>query len=217
MTECSRYSALVPVKSLAQAKSRLADHLTLRQRQNLVLDMLHHVLSVLIESECFARVAVVSPDERVLAYARVWGAYSLDEEVAGHNEALKAAAESKALAESQALLTISADLPLLHINDIRRMVELSARHDLVLAPARGGTGTNAILMRPPLSVPYLFGPNSFRHYRRAARQRNRIASIYHSIGTALDIDIIDDLDNLYELQVLSGEHMESWQRLACCQ
>lgn len=217
MREPSRYGALVPVKALAQAKSRLADHLTLRQRQKLVLDMLHHVLSVLIESECFARVAVVSPDERVLAHAGEWGAYCLREEMAGHNEALRAAAKSKALAETTALLTISADLPLLHGNDIQRIVELSMRHELVLAPAREDTGTNAILMRPPLIVPYLFGPHSFQHYQRAARQRNRNTAMYHSIGTALDIDIIDDLDDLYEAQALSGEYMESWQRLACCQ
>jgi len=217
MTELSRYSALIPVKSLAQVKSRLADHLTLRQRQNLVLDMLQHVLSVLIESECFERVAVVSPDERVVAHAREWGAYSLGEEIAGHNEALSAAAESKALAETSALLTISADLPLLHSSDIQHMVALAERHDLVLAPARAGTGTNAILVRPPLAVPYLFGPNSFQRYQQAARQRNRNTSIYHSIGTSLDIDTIDDLDDLYELQALSGEHMKSWQRLACCQ
>ncbi|HVB61059.1 MAG TPA: 2-phospho-L-lactate guanylyltransferase [Ktedonobacteraceae bacterium] len=217
MIEPSRYNALIPVKSLVQAKSRLADHLTLSQRQNLVLDMLHHVLSALIESGCFARVAVVSPDERVLARAREWGAYSLREAAAGHNEALLAAAESKALADMPALLTISADLPLLHVSDIQYMVELSARHDLVLAPAREGTGTNAILVQPPLAVPYLFGPNSFQRYQRAARQRNRKTSIYHSIGTSLDIDIIDDLDDLYEAQALSGEHMESWQRLACCQ
>ncbi|MGB8344687.1 MAG: 2-phospho-L-lactate guanylyltransferase [Ktedonobacteraceae bacterium] len=216
MIEPSRYNALVPVKALAQAKSRLADHLTLRQRQNLVLDMLQHVLSALIESECFARVAVVSPDERVLAHAREWGAYSLCEEAAGHNQALRAAAESEALADMSALLTISADLPLLHANDIQYMIELSARHELVLAPAREGDGTNAILARPPLAVPYLFGPNSFQHYQRAARQHNRNTSIYHSIGTSLDIDIIDDLDDLYEAQALSGEHMESWQRLACC-
>lgn len=217
MIEPSRYKALVPVKSLAQTKSRLADHLTLHQRQNLVLDMLQHVLSVLIESECFARVAVVSPDERVLAHAREWGAYSLREEAAGHNEALRAAAESKALAETAALLTISADLPLLHVSDIQHMVELAERHDLVLAPAREGNGTNAILVRPSLAVPYLFGPNSFLRYQRTARQRNQNMSIYHSIGTALDIDIIDDLDDLYEAQALSGERMESWQRLACCQ
>ncbi len=217
MIEPSRYSALVPLKALAQAKSRLADHLTLSQRQNLVLDMLHHVLSVLIEGGCFARVAVVSPDEQVLARAREWGASSLREEAAGHNEALRAAAASKLLAETPALLTISADLPLLHVSDIQHIIELSARHDLVLAQAREGTGTNAILVQPPLAVPYLFGPNSFQRYQEAARQRKRKSSLYHSIGTSLDIDTIDDLDNLYELQALSGEHMESWQRLACCQ
>ncbi len=212
-----RYSALVPVKSLTQAKSRLADHLTLRQRQSLVLDMLHHVLSVLLENECFERITVVSPDERVLAHARKWGVRSLLEEIAGHNEALHAAALSEKLAGTGGILTISADLPALDANDIQQIVALSIQHDLVFAPARDGTGTNAILTRQPLAVPYLFGPSSFRRYQHAAHRRGLQAAIYQSIGTSLDIDTIDDLDDLYELQVLSGEHMESWQHLICCQ
>jgi len=38
-----------------------------------------------------------------------------------------------------------------------------------------------------------------------ARQRKLSVSLYNSIGLALDIDTIDDLDDLYELQALSGE------------
>lgn len=212
-----RLTALVPVKSLAQAKSRLADHLTLRQRQNLVLDMLHHVLSVLVESECFERVTVVSPDEQVLAHARKWGVHALVEESAGHNEALHAAARGEKLMGTQGLLTVSADLPVLDIHDIRQMIALSSLHRLVLAPARDGLGTNAILARPPLIVPYLFGPHSFHRYQQAARKRGLSTTQYHGIGTSLDIDTIDDLDDLYELQALSGEHMESWRHLVCCQ
>lgn len=212
-----RMNALVPVKSLSQAKSRLADHLTLHQRQSLVLDMLHHVLSVLVESECFERITVVSPDERVLAHACEWGVRGLPEEIAGHNEALRAAARREKLSGTPGLLTISADLPVLDIKDIRQMAALAIRHDLVLAPARDETGTNAILARPPLAAPYLFGPHSFRRYRRAAYKRGLETAIYQSIGTSLDIDTIDDLDDLYELQALSGEHMESWQQLAFCQ
>ena len=55
------YKAVIPVKSLATAKSRLAEHLTLSQRQTLVLDMLYHVLQVLRETELFERISVVSP------------------------------------------------------------------------------------------------------------------------------------------------------------
>ncbi len=201
-----KYSALVPVKSLAMAKSRLADHFTLQQRQDLVLDMLHHVLRVLLESEYFERVPVVSPDKRVLLYASMWGAQGLSEEVPGHNEALHAAALRERQAGTGALLTISADLPLLHTRDIQAIIELSRGYDVVLAPSRDGTGTNALLAKPPLVIPYLFGPDSFYKYLGAARQRKLSYTIYNGIGTALDIDTIDDLDDLYELQALSGEH-----------
>jgi len=208
------YRALIPVKSLSEAKSRLADHLTLRQRRNLVLDMLHHVLRVLRESNLRQDVAVVRPDLQVLEQAKAWGAQALVEQQHGHNPALQASRRALAPGAS-ALLTISADLPLLQPGDIRSMIEQSMDYQVVLAPSRDGTGTNALLVRPPLALPYLFGPNSLHSYHQAAEQWQLSSTIVNSIGLALDIDTIDDLDDLYELQVLSGEHMQSWQQIAC--
>src|SRR5947208_984883 len=144
------YRALIPVKSLSEAKSRLADHLTLRQRRNLVLDMLHHVLRALHESDVLEQVAVVSSDHQVLEQAKAWGAQPLVEEQHGHNPALHAARRALVPGAS-ALLTISADLPLLQSGDIRRMIEKSRDYPVVLAPSRDGTGTNALLVRPPLA------------------------------------------------------------------
>src|SRR5690348_16148430 len=89
-----KYSALIPVKVLSKAKSRLAAHLTPEQRANLMLDMLHHVVSMLKESRAFSHVAVVSADPRVQVQAQTWGARVLPEEQAGHNPALTAATYS---------------------------------------------------------------------------------------------------------------------------
>ena len=209
------YRAIIPVKSLSEAKSRLATHLTLRQRENLVLDMLHHVLQALRESNVLEQVSVVSSDQRVLRQAQAWGAQAVVEEMPGHNAALHAAALQELAAGTSALLTIAADLPLLHPSDIRVLVAQSALYPVVLASSRDGTGTDAILVRPPLAIPYLFGENSLQRYQQAARQWQLDSTIYHSIGLSLDIDTIDDLDDLYELQVLSGEDMQSWQRMTC--
>ncbi len=191
-----KYRALVPVKSLATAKSRLAPHLSQNQRETLVLDMLHHVLRVLLDSELFERVSVVSADDRVLEQAYIWGAQALTEEQHGHNPALEAAALREKAEGVTALLTISADLPLLSTQEICSLFEQSTQYDVVCAASRDGTGTNAILVRPPLAVPYLFGPNSLHHYLEAARQRHLSHKIYHSVGLALDIDTIDDLEEL---------------------
>ncbi len=210
-----KYHALVPVKSLDEVKSRLATHLTLQQRQTLVLDMLHHVLQALRQSELLEHISVVSPDERVLHHARPWGVQALVEEQPGHNEALYAAALREQQADITGLLTISADLPLLHPGDIRALIAQSEHYSVVMAASRDRTGTNAILMRPPLVLPYLFGPNSLQRYQQAARNTGVSSIVYSTIGLGLDVDTIDDLDDVNELQVLSGEQSQSWQLASC--
>lgn len=196
------YSALVPVKSLSVAKSRLADYLSRQERETLVLDMLRHVLHVLQYCELLERVSVVSPDARVLTLAQQWRAQPLVEERKGHNDALSAAAareqQTSYLAGRplQGLLTISADLPLLRTSDVRALIEQAAYYQVVLAPSRDGTGTNALLVRPPLALPYLFGVGSLQRYVLAAQQRHLSGTLYRSMGTGLDIDTIDDVHEL---------------------
>ncbi len=199
-----RYSALVPVKALSAAKSRLIPHLTQEQRNTLVLDMLQHVLRALHDSNMLEQISVVSPDPQVLDYARACGAQALAEELPGHNASLHVAALKEQEVGTPALLTIAADLPLLQVGDIRAFLEQSHKYPVVLAPSRDGSGTNALLTRPPLALPYLFGINSLQRYRRAANEWHLSSTIYNSIGLALDIDTVDDLDDLYELLVLSG-------------
>lgn len=191
---CMTYRALIPVKTLHEAKSRLAAYLTQSQRAQLVLDMLHHVIDVLQESNALEKVAVVSPDPYVLACAQAWGAQALLEEQHGHNPALSAAAQHEIATGATALLTISADLPLLRASDVENMIEQSRRYTIVLAPSQDGTGTNALLARPPLAVPYVFGPHSLQRYINEAKQRNIAHVLYSSIGTALDIDTVHDLE-----------------------
>jgi 2-phospho-L-lactate/phosphoenolpyruvate guanylyltransferase len=190
------YRAIIPVKTLSEAKSRLAPHLTQRQRETLVLDMLRHVVQTLCASQEFEVVTVVSPDIRVLEKARIWGARASLEERHGHNPALQMAALRDMAEGATALLTISADLPLLTAGDINVMVERSTRFDVVLAPSMDGTGTNAMLVRPPLVVPYLFGVNSLQRHQRAARQRGLSSNLYSSRGLSLDIDTIEDVQEL---------------------
>ncbi|MBV9227764.1 MAG: 2-phospho-L-lactate guanylyltransferase [Chloroflexi bacterium] len=188
-----RYRALIPVKSLDEAKSRLAAHLTPDQRAALVLDMLHHILYVLRASKAFEQISVVSADEHVLERAHLWGAQPLREEQQGHNPALHMAALKALDAGASALLTISADLPLLDINDIWDMVEKSRCHDIVLAPSQDNTGTNALLVHPPLAVPYMFGPGSLQRFITEAKERQLRWTLHQSLGLSLDIDTIDDI------------------------
>jgi 2-phospho-L-lactate/phosphoenolpyruvate guanylyltransferase len=201
-----KYNALIPVKSLTIAKSRLAPSLTQSKRERLVLDMFHHVLCVLLDTELFQKVSVVSSDKQVLEKAYLWGAQPVLEEYHDHNQALHAAALREISEGVTMLLTISADLPLLTTQEIRCFFKQSLQHDVVLAPSRDGTGTNAIMVRPPLAVPYVFGPGSLQSYVEASRQKHLSYSTYQSFGLALDIDTIDDLD---EAGILGSDRKET--------
>jgi 2-phospho-L-lactate guanylyltransferase len=223
------YSALVPVKALALAKSRLAAHLSDRQREALALDMFQHVLHTLCDSELFEQVYVVSADPRILELAQEWDAEPLRETQPGHNSALQEAAltileraawrhglysswtrltrqgiirqmhNPKGMPQALSkfgLLTISADLPLISQTDIRALIALAEQHKVVLAGSREGTGTNAVVMRPPLVLPYLFGPGSLPAYMQAARQHLIDYTLFPNANLAFDIDTIDDVREL---------------------
>ncbi len=194
------YRALIPIKVLHEAKSRLAAYVPLEQREQLVIDMLHHVITALHNSEQFEHVAVVSADSRVLTLARRWGALPRIEEAQGHNAALHAAALREVESGATALLTISGDLPLLTVDDIHRLIEAAQHYDVVLAPSHEGTGTNALLVHPPLALPYRFGVNSLEHYLTEARQRNMSSTQCTSHGLSQDIDTIDDLERFHRYQ-----------------
>jgi len=204
------YSALIPMKNLVKAKSRLASHISQHQREALVLDMLHHVLHVLLESRLLARVYVVSSDSSILAQAKTWGAQPLIEEQQGHNAALYAAALRAT--DASAILTISADLPLLCTGDIQAMIDQSKQYQLVLASSLDCTGTNAMLVRPPLALPYLFGPNSLQRYLDAARQKHLNSTVLHRLGLAFDVDTIGDLR---ELAVVRSESRDENEPVLC--
>ncbi len=206
------YRAVIPVKALSEAKSRLAPYLSQAQRSMLVLDMLQHVIHALQASACFDAVTVVSSDAQVLELAQQWGANTLVEEERGHNPALHAAALKEIANGATALLTISADLPLLQPEDIRHMVKLSHLYDVVLAASSEGTGTNAILTQPPLAVPYVFGVGSLQLYEEEARKRLLSSTLYKSCSTAIDIDTINDLEIVQCREGKSSQQFAAYQQ-----
>lgn len=216
-----KYTALIPVKDLDLAKSRLAPHLSRQQRVTLVLDMLQHVVQTLHMSGEFERIYVVSADPRVLQLVQDWDAQPLRETQQGHNPALQEAAHTiveyaawqqdmvtayhaqdqwlsahVASMHNLGLLTISADLPLLAREDIILLLQAAKNAQVVLASSSDGTGTNALLTRPPLALPYLFGPNSLSAYIQAAQQAGISYTLVQNAHLALDIDTLADLQRL---------------------
>lgn len=188
-----RTIALVPIKALTAAKSRLAAALDPAARAALTLRALGNVLAALDTPGIAARV-VVTPDEAVLRAAGAAGAIGLRQDGEGLNEGLAQGRAWAVAAGAEALLIVLGDLPLLARADVGAILDLADRPGVaVFAPDRHGTGTNALLLRPPDALPFAFGVGSLARHRAAAATRGLLPRWYDAPGTALDLDTPADL------------------------
>jgi 2-phospho-L-lactate guanylyltransferase len=188
--------AIVPVKSLAEVKQRLASELPLEIRRQLMLVMLQDVLATLQSVETMGPILVVSPDAQVADLAERRGVLLLREaRGTGHSAAVAsglAFAKSRGAARAIAL---PADVPLVTAEEIRRVIDAETP-GVTLVPSRDGDGTNAILFDPPGALAPSFGPGSFARHQAQAAERGIACPILQLPGLALDIDASDDLAQL---------------------
>ena len=189
-----RIHALIPVKELANAKSRLTPPFSGDERAALMLDMLGHVIAAAQASDEFARIAVVSPDASVLEFAAARGVATLQQHTTGLNLALDEARRDALVHGAEAVLALHADLPRLDPADIAIIVRLLPPPPAaVLAPDHTGSGTNALLLAPPDALPFLFGPDSFGRHIAAAERTDLSYAVAHAPGIAGDVDTPDDV------------------------
>lgn len=189
--------AIVPVKPLKRSKSRLAPVLSIEDRQAFSKQLLAHTLDVLGKVSEIKKVLVVSRDPSVLRVAREHNAHTVTESGAPElNEALARATDFATTFGADSVLVVPTDLPLLSVSDVQVLIASvnSMGESVVLAPDRHETGTNAIFLRPPRVVPFVFGPNSFAHYLSLVRDRGVEVHICRTQGFMLDVDTPEDLE-----------------------
>lgn len=169
--------AVVPMKAMDLAKSRLAGVLDAAGRRALAQKMLDHVLETLRKAG-IARIHVASSDQ-------------------GEGDLNADAAAAARLVESEGatqLLLVTADLPYLCIEDIAAMIDAGRESAVVIAEAKDG-GTNALLLRPPTVLDFAFAtnqPSAGLHAERA-RSSGIEAVLVRRPGLARDIDTPADL------------------------
>jgi 2-phospho-L-lactate/phosphoenolpyruvate guanylyltransferase len=175
---------IIPVRGLADGKSRLATALSSEMRALLVENMLRHVQSV---ARQVAPTYLVSRDERLLSLA--------DNPIVETGHEINSSLENAvhAIAGCSAVLALSADLPLLEIDDLLAMINLLDSADVVAASDRSLSGTNALLMSAPRLIPYCFGEGSFEAHRAAAAAAEVRFASCNRTGVATDIDVPSDL------------------------
>jgi 2-phospho-L-lactate/phosphoenolpyruvate guanylyltransferase len=197
VADLSHLVAIVPVRSIEGAKSRLGEPLDPEERGDLVLALLQRTVQSAASARGVAGVVVVSKDPGAIAVARAAGVEGLMQRTEGLNEGL---AEARDLAGATAILVLPADLPNISAAEVARLVDAGgemATHEperpvVVLVPDQHGSGTNALLLAPPAVIPFMFGESS--RFAHAAAARAAGASYAEVTGAlAFDLDTPDDL------------------------
>jgi len=131
---------LVPVKALAEGKTRLSPMLSEAARRAVSRAMLTDVVSSVLQVPAVDRVAVVSSDPSLLALARGLGALAVDEGwPRGLNGATSLGTDFCVRHGATTLLVLLSDLPLIQPRDIARLfAQLSGRPEILLVRCKYG-------------------------------------------------------------------------------
>lgn len=195
---------IVPVRSLAGGKTRLAGAMSPEERRALTERMLRQVVGAALESFVEPGVIVISPDPAALELAASWGErvtpLRQSDEAPGLNNALTEAKRAAIEGGASTILVLPADLPLLSPADIQHLLRRDA--PVVIAPDRHGAGTNALLVRldgAGRDFSFLFGEGSYGRHMDEAHRLGLDAATAVAMGTSFDLDTPDDLTMLADL------------------
>lgn len=185
--------ALVPVKTLAGAKSRLAPALTPAERGELASCMASDVLRALRACPAIAGIVLLARDDEAGELAREFDCRVVtDDPQLALAANLQEAAAVLAREGVRTLLILPTDLPTLTAADVGALLAAHAA-GVTVVPAERDGGTNALVLTPPDAAPCLFGPDSARRHLDAARRRGLTASRLELPAFARDIDTVDDV------------------------
>ncbi|WP_040797483.1 2-phospho-L-lactate guanylyltransferase [Nocardia higoensis] len=206
--------ALIAVKRLDQAKSRLADRLPAPHRARLVLAMLADTVTAATAVPQIRSITVVTPDAAVTDLVGALGAHAhpeppvaaaggphttaggFDVPADGLNTALAHAAASLRAEHPMAdLLVLQADLPALRPGELADMLATAPPHGRAVVIDHTGTGTAALLVRDGGDLAPAFGVDSAR--RHIAAGAVELAGDWP--GLRLDVDTAADLERVIEL------------------
>lgn len=187
--------ALVPVKALDKAKSRLGTHLSSVERSALARHMIYDVLSVLSAVPRLVTMVVTS-DAVAKQIAAQFDLTTITDQGSDESVVVEHATRHLVAQRAAGSLVIPGDVPLLTAEEVEQVLADGMGNRCVLVPSRSGRGTNAVLRMPPDLIDLKFGNDSFIPHLEKARRAQVHWKVLRLSGLGLDID---ELDDLYEL------------------
>ena len=190
--------ALVPLRGLEDAKTRLGAELDPEERLELVVAMSTRTLMATRAAPGIRGTVLVTADPAAAALAEGLGALTIVQRLPGLNAALREARSFALDHGATAVLVLPIDLPAISAGEIGVLLREgvaggSTNRPLVLAvPDRHGTGTNVLLVSPPAAIDPAFGEGSFAAHRSAAADAGAVF-LRNDGPLILDVDTGADL------------------------
>lgn len=207
----NRIWAILPVKTTALAKTRLASLLSDEECAALALAMMLDVIDSLKTSHRIAQVAVVTADAEVATLAREQGCLIMLETTNGLNENLMVVAQELQDKMIDGILIVPGDLPMLSPTTIDDLIKCHGTGISLCAAEKDG-GTNALLCTPPAAIHFHYGKDSARLHLAEAKNNGVKCQQQFLSDFQTDIDEPDDLRWLVNqsLKAKAGVHTSQY-------
>lgn len=182
-----RSVVVVPIKSFARAKARLAPVLDQDQRADLARRMAERVLL----AAGALPVVVACDDDEVAAWATAHGAEVMWTPGTDLNGSVVATVDVLEARGVSRVTVAHADLPL--ARDLTSVVGTSG---IVAVPDRRGDGTNVMTVPAHVGFPFAYGPGSFARHREIANTMGLPFVEIRRDDLTWDVDEPADLEGL---------------------
>jgi 2-phospho-L-lactate guanylyltransferase len=194
MNEDKSMWAIVPVKSFARAKARLAALLGSVQRKQLARAMLEDVLAGLRKLDDLSGILVVSADADAEGIARANGARTIDDPLEnGPNEAVRLAVPFLRDVGADVMIVVPSDVPQIEPDELLPIVRSLRSPSIALVAAARDGGTNLLGCSPIDLIAPCFGVDSFAKHANAARHAGVEPGVFACRSLSHDIDQPHDL------------------------
>ena len=178
-------AVLVPVKSFAEAKVRLASALNRSDRAALARSMADRVVAAANPLP----VAVVCEDDAVASWAKDRGAEVVWAPNRGLNGAVEDGVAWWAAQGASKVIVAHGDLPL-----ATSLAWVARFEGVTLVPDRRDDGTNVACVPTGRGFTFSYGPASFARHRAETRRLQLPLHVVRQLSLAWDVDVPADLD-----------------------
>ena len=140
-----KIGVIIPVKKFNDSKQRLSSICTLKERIDLSRSMLFDICDVLIKSEYFTEIVLVSSEEEITQYESYDGiTYLRENEVNGVDNAVELGNKYFIEKGFDATVVIPGDIPLIHNKVLDELFNLIKDNQVIITPSRKKNGTNLL-------------------------------------------------------------------------